>query len=265
MGKRICVYENNVDRAWYNSSNVLYSECDDKENELKNVKVIFNNGGTYLYKNVKVNDYLLFRESSSQGKALNRFLKQYECEKLEKSDVKLILEEYYNMLDKITETKNVKETYIISAFPGCGKTTTYKKLCKEYNILDFESSMFDKKDFPKNYVSELKEKIGVVDIIFVSSHDDVRKMLRDENIKYYVYYPSIKRKKEMIALYEGRGNDGSFIDLMNMHFENFISTMENDESENKICLENEGDFIINDKTFNEILRKVGKSNITDYN
>ena len=37
MGKKICIYEYDVDKAWYDSSTVVYCECDDKENSLKTV------------------------------------------------------------------------------------------------------------------------------------------------------------------------------------------------------------------------------------
>ena len=101
MGKKICIYENNVDKAWYDSSTVFYSECDDKENALKSVKVVFKNGSTYLYKDVNVNDYLLFRESASQGKTLQRLLKQYEYEKLANTDINLLTEEYQKVIERM--------------------------------------------------------------------------------------------------------------------------------------------------------------------
>lgn len=107
MGKRICIYENDIDKAWYDSSNVLYSECDDKEDALKSVKVVFKNGSTYLYKDVNVNDYLLFRESPSQGKALNKFLKKYEYEKLEPTDLNLLNEDYEKVMNRLSECSDI--------------------------------------------------------------------------------------------------------------------------------------------------------------
>lgn len=78
-----------VDRTWYQSSNIKYSECLDYDNRLKTLKVVFNNGTQYEYKNVNSQDYLLFRDASSQGKALNEYIKPkgYEYEKLDNADL----------------------------------------------------------------------------------------------------------------------------------------------------------------------------------
>lgn len=80
-----------IDRAWYDSSNVLYSECEDKVNELKVLMVVFKNGATYVYKNVDVNDYLMFMAGGldgSNGKALNKFIKaKCEYEKVGDTDL----------------------------------------------------------------------------------------------------------------------------------------------------------------------------------
>lgn len=78
-----------VDRTWYQSSNIKYSECLDYDNSLKTLKVVFNNGTQYEYKNVNSQDYLFFRDASSQGKALNEYIKPkgYEYEKMENADL----------------------------------------------------------------------------------------------------------------------------------------------------------------------------------
>lgn len=90
--------EKKVDRAWFKSSNVFYSECYDTPNELKKLKVVFNNGATYLYSDVNVNDYLMFLVGgleASHGKALNEFVKKKKCpyEKLENTDTIQLLKE----------------------------------------------------------------------------------------------------------------------------------------------------------------------------
>lgn len=89
-----------IERTWYSSSNIAYSECYDIPNSYKELKIVFNSGRTYLYKGVDVNDYLLFREAKSQGKALNKYITKkdengkplYECIRLEDSDVTQIKE-----------------------------------------------------------------------------------------------------------------------------------------------------------------------------
>jgi len=80
---------NDVDRTWFESSNIKYSECIDHDNALKTVDVTFNNGTRYRYKNVNVQDYLMFKENASQGKALNEYIKskKYEYEKLGNADI----------------------------------------------------------------------------------------------------------------------------------------------------------------------------------
>lgn len=93
----------NIDKVWYDSSNVLYSECDDIENDYKNLRLTFKNGLTYEYKNVDVNDYVMFREDVSQGKALNRLIKKYECEKLDKLDVDKLNEELNELKQECNE------------------------------------------------------------------------------------------------------------------------------------------------------------------
>ena len=83
------VYSNDVNRVWFQSSNIKYCECIDHDNRLKTLKVVFNNGTQYRYDNVDVRDFLLFRDAESQGKALNQYIKakNYQYEKLENADL----------------------------------------------------------------------------------------------------------------------------------------------------------------------------------
>ena len=95
MSKIFNFYANDVDKTWYQSSNIKFSECIDHDNDLKTLKVVFNNGTQYQYNKVDVRDYLLFKNDSSQGKALNHFIKGkgYEYEKLEDADTKTLEDE----------------------------------------------------------------------------------------------------------------------------------------------------------------------------
>lgn len=96
MSKLFNYYADDVDKVWYQSSNIKYSECIDNDDKPKTLKVVFSNGTQYQYDDVDVRDYLLFREDDSQGKALNKFIKSkgYQFTKLPNADLNLINEEY---------------------------------------------------------------------------------------------------------------------------------------------------------------------------
>lgn len=90
-----------IDRVWYNSSNIVYTECLDIPDSLKTLTVIYKNGKRYQYKDVDVNDYVMFMHGGldgSNGKALYKYIiPKYECIKME--DVphdytQLLLEKY---------------------------------------------------------------------------------------------------------------------------------------------------------------------------
>ena len=104
MSKIKSFYCNDVDKVWYDSSNVLYSECDDITDGLKVLRATFKNGRTYQYYDVNVHDYLLFRENASQGVALNKFIKQYRCERIDDLNVDDIQSE----LEKLNASESLK-------------------------------------------------------------------------------------------------------------------------------------------------------------
>ena len=108
--------EKRVDRAWYSSSNIVYSECDDIKDDYKTLRVVFKNGSCYEYKNVSVMDYLMFMHGGldgSNGKALNKFIKEnkYEYKRLENRDINTINNEMLELSKKqiISEKEECKE------------------------------------------------------------------------------------------------------------------------------------------------------------
>ena len=74
MSKIFHKYDNVIDKTWYESSNILYSECDESNTTKKTLRIIFNNGKMYEYSDVDVHDYLFFRDAESQGKAFNKYI-----------------------------------------------------------------------------------------------------------------------------------------------------------------------------------------------
>ena len=105
--------ETRIDRAWYSSSNIVYSECIDNENDFKTLKVVFKNGACYEYYKVSVQDYLMFMHGGldgSNGKALNSFIKskKYEYKRIDDKDLNQLNEEL-EMLIKEKQTKLLDE------------------------------------------------------------------------------------------------------------------------------------------------------------
>ena len=75
-------YIDSKEYTWYDSSNVLFSECIDRDGDKKSLKITFKQGRTYLYQDVDVKDYVMFKNSSSNGSAFNQYIKQYQAMRL---------------------------------------------------------------------------------------------------------------------------------------------------------------------------------------
>lgn len=91
MSKTYNNYTNSVDRTWYDSSNIIYSECfDTQDDNNRNVKIVFKGGRTYMYSDVTPLDYVMFRDSQSQGKVFNTMIKKYPCERLDDTDLSML-------------------------------------------------------------------------------------------------------------------------------------------------------------------------------
>lgn len=142
---------------------------------------------------------------------------------------------------------------VIAGFPGVGKSHCYNNFNNMLNIYDSDSSKFDKDKFPGNYIEHIKEKIKEEDaIIFVSTHDDVKQALVDNEIYFSLVYPTKELKNEYIKRYKDRGSSESFIKLMEDKFEEFVDSCDEFESEycNKIQFKS-GDTLF--KIFNYLL------------
>lgn len=129
-------------------------------------------------------------------------------------------------------------TLIVSGFPGVGKSYFTKEI-NSNKVLDSDSSSFSwikpnerNPNFPNNYIKHIKENIGKVNIIFISTHDILLKELYKENINYILVYPQLEIKMEYIKRYVDRNNDELFINTLNNNYENWIKGLQ----EQKGCL-----------------------------
>jgi hypothetical protein len=135
----------------------------------------------------------------------------------------------------------MKRTILCSAFPGCGKSTYFKNT--ELDVLDSDSSTFDKAEFPQNYMDHIKENIGKVDIILISSHDVVRDALAEFGYPYLLVYPDINSKDEYLKRYKDRGNDDAFVKLLDQNWDTWLEGLIIEKPPAKHCVLRSGEFL----------------------
>lgn len=151
--------DNKVDKAWFDSSNVFYAECDESDTEFKTVRVTFKNGTVYRYDNVLVYDWTKFKNGESQGKLLNEIFKKggYKYEKIGSVNIDDLKEEY--------------------AFRSGKGYTLYVKGNNELLLVDFKDSLKYRMAFPGddvvNDIKSMLESIGnVVRVKELSDEED---------------------------------------------------------------------------------------------
>ena len=152
----------------------------------------------------------------------------------------------------INNSVNFGKALVISAFPGMGKSYISRH-SEGQKILDSDSSQFSwlldengnkimdsagnpirEPNFPNNYMKHIKDNIDTADIIFVSSHENVRKALNDCGIEHCIVYPEEGMKDEMIKRYVARGNDNKFVEMMKKNWHLFLDGIKKDKCPNKI-------------------------------
>lgn len=109
---------------------------------------------------------------------------------------------------------------IISGFPGIGKSLLYNEN-KEY-YCDSDSSKFNKKDFPNNYIKHIKEIQNSKNLILISSHIEIRNALVENSIPFIYVIPTLDRKLEFIENYKKRGNTKEFIENVNSNWDRWL-------------------------------------------
>ena len=125
---------------------------------------------------------------------------------------------------------------IISAFPGMGKSTLYKENKRFFS--DSDSSKFDKKDFPNNYIKHIKRLMGKKKRILISSHISVREALVKEKIPFIYVIPSLDRKEEFLNNYKERGNTAEFIENVDVNWERWLQiSVYNNEYPVYVCVQ----------------------------
>lgn len=150
------------------------------------------------------------------------------------------------------------KTFVLFAFPATGKTYLKETLKGSgISILDSDSSGFNKKEFPKNYVSYIESQLGKVDIILVSTHKEVREAIENSDILLqadcFLIYPSLSLKDAIIDRCKRRGNSSDFIDKLSFNYEDWVTSCKEDTGIAKHCIENESTYLSDCYIVKEIL------------
>ena len=89
-------------------------------------------------------------------------------------------------------------------------------------------------EFPNNYIQHIKDNIGKVDIICVSSHLKVRQALTDAGIKFITVYPKEDMLDEWIGRMYRRGSSIKFIEFQIEHWNEFATSIEKEPHGEKL-------------------------------
>lgn len=128
---------------------------------------------------------------------------------------------------------------MVSAFPGLGKT--YAVQNSNLSLIDSDSSNFSwiydnngnktdvrNPEFPQNYIDYIKKNVESLpedSVIFVSSHENVKKAMDDAGIEFISVYPKKNCKLNYIETLKQRVtglNDDKFISLIESNWDKWI-------------------------------------------
>jgi hypothetical protein len=86
--------------------------------------------------------------------------------------------------------------------------------------------------WPKNYINEIKalERSGMYRVVFVSSHDDIRREMAEVGIRYSNLFPTNtpEMKKIMMERYRLRQSPPEFINNLEKNWDSYINSLMND-------------------------------------
>ena len=113
---------------------------------------------------------------------------------------------------------------IICGFAGIGKSTLARKYA---NVVDLESTPFEK-DWER-YAKVARHMAENGYTVLLSCHTEIRKQLHDG---YCLAKPRVSDRVEYINRFKVRGNDETFIRMLNQNWEKFLE-----------CLPHESEYI----------------------
>lgn len=143
----------------------------------------------------------------------------------------------------------------MSVFPGSGKSYL-AKTNKQLKILDLDSSEFSwtnndhgekirNCNFVKDYLERIQKELKkrTWDAILVSTHEEIRKELEKQKIKYVTIFPNKVNKEEWINRFIERGDNDVFINYLRNNWDKMIKSLEEDKNSEANDMLGSGEYI----------------------
>lgn len=194
----------------------------------KNVPFIL---GVFLYRPAVNPEIKMTHHSDNDSwKSINGRFK-YEIKEIEEVD--------YETVCKYGRAYRNNKALIVSGFAGVGKTRFTESYKSIYDIIDLDSSYYSwiinedgtkEKDpnFVANYTQAICELEGYADIIFISTHEDVRKRLKERDIPFITVCPKRDAKDQWIERLKKRNPDDRIIPIMEENWDSFLDSLSPD-------------------------------------
>ena len=121
--------------------------------------------------------------------------------------------------------ENNKKTALFAAWCGSGKT----HICAHTNInaVEIEYWKYKNKGFHEEYIKDVKNKIGVVDYIFISTDPHGLKLLKEQGLSITLVYPDNQLRNEYLDRYLDRDCPYEFIGTFMKHWDLWINELKN--------------------------------------
>ena len=153
-------------------------------------------GKTYAFEKLNQKGYTILDSDSSKFSWVERRYTEYELQKLK---------EEWNSTSCLLSS----EQYI--------------------DLIRYDKRKIRNPKFPNNYIQHIKENIGKVDYIFVSSHKEVRDALNSNNIFFTLIYPDRSMKAEWIGRCFLRGSGEKFCQMLADNWDKWIDEIKSNE------------------------------------
>jgi len=132
------------------------------------------------------------------------------------------------------------KTEIISAFCGTGKTF----ICENTSIKAIEIEYWKYNNMDAQYINDVKNQIGKVDYIFISTDPKGLILLHNEGIKIILVYPKNELRNEYLDRYIERDSPYDFIGTFMKHWHLWINELKEQKYCTHIILES-GEYLQN--------------------